>query len=134
MKNEVIQRAYDHLQPGGWIECQEVPGMAHCDDGSMPDYYGWQQWTSQLYASSKLAHRQVDVGEQLKDWMRECGFVDVHEAVFKIPLNGWPKDSRLKHVGMLWQRNLLDGLSGFSLQFFSKYLNKTQEEIEVSRT
>ena len=63
--------------------------------------------------------------------MLEAGFVDVHETVFKIPLNGWPKDTRLKHVGMLWQRNLLDGLSGFSLGMFSRFMGKTAEEIEV---
>lgn len=132
MKKEIIARAFHHLKPGGWLECQEVPGMPHCDDGTMPPDYDWLKWTLELYNSSRLANRQVDVGEQLKDWMREVGFVDVHEAVFKIPLNGWPKDTRLKHVGMLWQRNLLDGLQGFSLGFFSKHLGKTQEEIEVS--
>ena len=63
--------------------------------------------------------------------MLEAGFVDVQETVFKIPLNGWPKDTRLKHVGMLWQRNLLDGLSGFSLGMFSRFMGKTAEEIEV---
>ena len=63
--------------------------------------------------------------------MLEAGFVDVQETVFKIPLNGWPKDTRLKHVGMLWQRNLLDGLSGFSLGMFSRFMGKTPEEIEV---
>lgn len=131
MKKEIIARAFHHLKPGGWLECQEVPGMPHCDDGTMPPDYDWLKWTLELYNSSRLANRQVDVGEQLKDWMREVGFVDVHEAVFKIPLNGWPKDTRLKHVGMLWQRNLLDGLQGFSLGFFSKHLGKTQEEIEV---
>jgi hypothetical protein len=52
--------------------------------------------------------------------------------VFKIPLNGWPKDMRLKHVGMMWQRNMLEGLSAFSLGMFSRFLGKTVEEIEVS--
>jgi len=106
--------------------------MPYCDDNTMPPDYPWLQWTYQLYHGTSLADRQADIGPQLKDWMKEVGFVDVRESVFKIPLNGWPKESRLKHVGMLWQRNLLDGLSGFSLSFFNKFLDKTLEEIEVS--
>ncbi|KAK4462014.1 Demethylmenaquinone methyltransferase [Cladorrhinum samala] len=132
MKKQIIQRAFNHLKPGGWLECQEVPGMPYCDDNTMPPDYPWLQWTYQLYHGTSLADRQADIGPQLKDWMKEVGFVDVRESVFKIPLNGWPKESRLKHVGMLWQRNLLDGLSGFSLSFFNKFLDKTLEEIEVS--
>jgi hypothetical protein len=38
---------------------------------------------------------------------------------------------RLKHVGMMWQRNLLEGLSGFSLGMFHRFMGKTVEEIEA---
>lgn len=131
MKNEIIQRAFDHLEPGGWLECQEIPALIVCDDGTMPDDYGWLRWVREFQAGGRIANRQLDLGPQLKEWMHEVGFVDIHEMTFKIPLNGWPKEMRLKHVGMLWQRNLLEGVSGFSLDMFNR-LGKTIEEIEVS--
>lgn len=131
MKSQIIQRAYDHLQPGGWLECQEAPAMIGCDDGTMPDDYGWRRWVQDFEAVSRLANRQTDVGPKVKEWMEEVGFVDVQEVMFKVPLNGWPKDPRLKHIGMLWQRNLLEGLSGFSLGMFHRFMGKTVEEIEV---
>ncbi|KXX79309.1 Demethylmenaquinone methyltransferase [Madurella mycetomatis] len=131
MKRQIIQQAFDHLQPGGWLECQEVPALPFCDDGTMTDDFGWLRWAREFVAVSQLANRQ-DIGVQLKDWMCEVGFVDVHEAVFKIPLNSWPKDGRLKYVGMLWQRNLLEGLSAFSLGLFNRFLGKSVEEIEIS--
>ncbi|KAL2020941.1 hypothetical protein VTK56DRAFT_7828 [Thermocarpiscus australiensis] len=132
MRRQIVQRAFDHLQPGGWLECQEIPALPCCDDGTMPDDYGWLRWAREFSDSLRLANRQPDVGEQLKDWMREVGFVDVRETVFKIPLNGWPRERYLKHVGMLWQRNLLEGVSAFSVGLFSRFLGKSVEEIEVS--
>lgn len=98
----------------------------------MSDDYGWLRWAKELEFVGRLADRQINVGPEIKDWMREVGFVDIHETVFKIPVNGWPKEMRLKHVGMMWQRNLLEGLSGFSLGMFHRFLNKTVEEIEAS--
>ena len=37
MKRQIIRRAFDHLQPGGWLECQELPSLIACEDGTMPD-------------------------------------------------------------------------------------------------
>jgi hypothetical protein len=132
MKAQIIQRAFDHLKPGGWLECHEIPAMIGCDDGSMPDNYGWVRWVRDFEVAARLANRQLDIGPHLRDWMREVGFVDVQETVFKIPINGWPKETELKHVGMMWQRNLHEGVSGFSLGMFNRFLKKTVEEIEVS--
>ena len=132
MKAEIIQRAFDHLKPGGWLECHEIPAMIGCDDGTMTDDYGWVRWARDFEAAARLANRQLDIGPHLKDWMREVGFVDIQETVFKIPINGWPKEMELKHVGMMWQRNLQTGVSGFSLGMFNRFLKKTVEEIEVS--
>ncbi|KAL2140269.1 hypothetical protein VTI28DRAFT_4024 [Corynascus sepedonium] len=132
MKTQIIERAFDHLQPGGWLECQEIPCMIGCDDGTMPDDYGWLRWVREFQAAGQLAQRDLNVGPHIKDWMREVGFVDIHESVFKIPINGWPKEMRLKHVGMMWQRNLLEGVSAFSLGMFNRFLGKTVEEIELS--
>ncbi|KAK4144152.1 Demethylmenaquinone methyltransferase [Dichotomopilus funicola] len=131
MKKQILQRAFDHLRPGGWFESQEIPVGIDCDDGTLTDNYGWARWVREFRAGSRIANRQVDNGPQIKEWMCEIGFVDVHEVVIKIPMNGWPKNLRLKQLGMMWQRILLEGVSGFSLRTFNRSLNQTVEEIEV---
>ncbi|KAK3985036.1 S-adenosyl-L-methionine-dependent methyltransferase [Cladorrhinum sp. PSN332] len=132
MKTQILIPAFGHLKPGGYLECQEIPGMPLCDDGTMSPDYGFFRWTQELYHTAALAQRQVDVGPQLKRWMEEVGFVDVKAVTYKIPLNGWAREGKMKSVGMLWQRNLSVGLSGFTLSLFNKFLEKSVEEIEVS--
>ena len=132
MQRQIIQRAYDHLQPGGWLECQEIPAIPSCDDGTMAPDNPFLLWSTDIAEASERANRPANVGAQLKDWLREVGFVDVQETVFKLPVGGWPKEIRLKHIGMLWQRNLLEGLSGLTLRLFHHFLGRSVGEIEVS--
>lgn len=131
MKTQIIQRAYDNLEPGGWLECQELECLPGCDDGTMTESFAWLNWATELCKASELIGRQLNMANQIKGWMEEAGFVDVHEKVFKIPTNSWPKDPKLKYLGLLWQRNVTAGLSGFTLDLFNRVLGKTKEETEV---
>ncbi|KAM4064967.1 hypothetical protein HRG_004685 [Hirsutella rhossiliensis] len=72
------------------------------------------------------------LGASLREEYEQAGFVDIHQRIFKIPTNGWPKDERLKELGRAWESNFLQGMSGFSLQLLNKTYNRTPEEIEVS--
>ncbi|KAK3325837.1 S-adenosyl-L-methionine-dependent methyltransferase [Apodospora peruviana] len=116
MKTQIIQRTYDNLEPGGWLECQEPDIIPACDDNTMTPDYGWLNWANKMTATSEKIDRQLQIGNWLKGWFEEVGFVDVHEV----------------YLGILWQRNMMSGLSGLSLGLFGRVLNKTVEEIEVS--
>jgi hypothetical protein len=59
------------------------------------------------------------------------GFVDVHECVYKVPLNGWAKDKKLEEIGNMMELNMQMGLSAFSLGLFNRVYGRTPEEIEV---
>lgn len=37
----------------------------------------------------------------------------------------------MKHIGLLWQRNMLNGLSAFSLGLLSRFRGLSKEEIEL---
>lgn len=82
-------------------------------------------------ASEKLG-RPAILAANLKEIYERVGFVDVHQAVYKMPVNGWAKDSRLRELGYLWGANVFEGLAGFSYQLFNRAFDRTTEEIEVS--
>lgn len=131
MSSQILRPAFEHLRPGGWLECQEVVIDPFCDDGTMPPGFGWRTWSDEMARASDKMERQLRIGPELKQWFEDAGFVDVREAVIKIPIGGWAKDLRLKHVGMLWRRMLVEGISGFSLGLFHHVLGRSPEDIEV---
>jgi hypothetical protein len=75
--------------------------------------------------------RPIRIANKLKRWYEQAGFEDVHEEVFKLPVNLWPKDPRYKMLGKFWRNSLLEGLQGFSLAYFSRAFGWTKDEIEV---
>ena len=54
--------------------------------------------------ASMRVGRPLRIANKLKRWYKEAGFVDVHEEVFKLPCNPWPKDPHLKDLGRVGQR------------------------------
>ena len=131
MQMSILQQAFDNLRPGGWCESQEMVPIPDCDDGTMPPDFSFLQWATELDYASLQANRPISDGQFLKRWYTEVGFVDVHEEILKVPLNGWPSDRRNKEIGMRWLCNLQDGLSGFTLGLHHRVYGRTQEEIEV---
>uniref|UniRef100_A0A0D2YHU1 Methyltransferase n=1 Tax=Fusarium oxysporum (strain Fo5176) TaxID=660025 RepID=A0A0D2YHU1_FUSOF len=108
MKTQIIEPAFERLKPGGWLECQELMGLLESDDDSLTDKNPFKVWCDNIVEASILANRPLNFAASMKQWFIEAGFVDVTEKVYKLPLNGWPKDRRLKRFGELWHANMVN--------------------------
>jgi len=128
---EIIAKSFRYLKPGGWMESQEYMPTVYCDDGTMSQDYAFAEWTQTQDRAAMTLARPLRIANKLKRWYEQAGFVDVHEEVFKLPINSWPKDPQFKMLGRFNETNLLDGLQAFSLQMFQKGLGWTKDEIEV---
>ncbi|KAF2427679.1 S-adenosyl-L-methionine-dependent methyltransferase [Tothia fuscella] len=128
---EIIERSFSYLEPGGYMESQEMYPTLYCDDGTMPKDHAFCEWTrTQDEAAMKLG-KPLRIANKLKNWYERAGFVDVKEEVFKMPVNQWPKDPEYKMLGRFWGQMLIEGLQGFSLALFTRAFGWTVEEIEV---
>lgn len=127
----IIKKSFANLKPGGWMESQEWMPTVYCDDGTMGPDYGFAEWTQTQDKAAMNLGRPLRIANKLKRWYEQAGFVDVHEEMFKLPINSWPKDPQMKMLGRFNETNLLDGLQAFSLQLFQKGLGWTKDEIEV---
>ena len=60
-----------------------------------------------LEGSSRLGRTWANPN-QYKKLMEDVGFVDVVERKFKWPLNTWPKDPKLKELGMWVREDMME--------------------------
>jgi hypothetical protein len=131
MKTQIIEPAFERLKPGGWMECQELMGLLESDDDTLTDDNPFKLWCDNIVEASILANRPLNFAASMKQWFIEVGFVDITEKVYKLPLNGWPKDRRLKRFGELWHSNMASGLQAFSYGLLHRVKGWTKEQIEV---
>lgn len=118
------------LRPGGYIEQQEYSSRLYSEDGSLQD-------GSILAQGSGLAplvfnHFGTDLGicEKMKDFMEQAGFQDIVEKTYKWPIGAWPKDTKLKELGVLVKVHAETALENWSIRPLSR-LGWTREQIDA---
>ena len=129
---EIIKKGFYYTKPGGHMESQEIMSTPYCDDGTMPSDWPFLEWTKFGDDAAMEAGRPMRIANKLKRWYIQAGFVDVQEKVFKLPMNPWPRDKHLKALGRMSEDNWHAGLGAFSMGHFSRVLNWSKTEIEVS--
>lgn len=92
----VMQKIYDNLEPGGWIEYQDT-AMEITGSDAVADKYirasSLARWLELFKAGLRgVTGRKPEVALEYAQWMREIGFVDIVERPCLIPINGWPLD------------------------------------------
>ena len=66
-----------------------------------------------------------------KSYFEAAGFVDVVEHQFQWPFNTWPKGSYHKRLGMWYNQDMQDGLSGMAMATLTRAHNMTREQVEA---
>ncbi|UNI20613.1 hypothetical protein JDV02_006683 [Purpureocillium takamizusanense] len=131
-ESQIAQQAFDYLEPGGWFESQELDSTVACDDGTLDPDSALARWFQDIAAAGESLNRSSVVGASLKEMYQRVGFVDVQQRIFRLPINGWAKDEKLRELGQMWEKNILSGLSGFSYRLFNCVYGRSPAEIEVS--
>ncbi|CAG8951124.1 hypothetical protein HYFRA_00006522 [Hymenoscyphus fraxineus] len=128
---DIIKRAFHYTKPGGYMESQEIMSTLYCDDGTMPSDWPFLEWNKYLDDAAMAADRPMRIGNKMKRWYQQAGFVDVQEKVYKLPVNPWPRDPHLKTLGKMQEANWLAGLNAISMGLFSRVFGWNKTEIEV---
>lgn len=80
----VIKKAYDNMNPGGWIEFNDTGADIRCVDGTTQGT-AIQQWSDLFIQASHTAGTDLDVAVKYKQWLLDAGFVDVVEEILPAP-------------------------------------------------
>ncbi|KAF6826822.1 methyltransferase domain-containing protein [Colletotrichum musicola] len=119
---EFLAKAYDNLEPGGYIELQDNVFPMKCDDGTMTDDFVPLRWHLLLIEASGKMGRPCTVPPLFEQMLTDAGFVDVEVRREKWPINGWAKDPRMRELGEWCQASALSGIEAVSLALFTRVL------------
>ncbi|KAH8684140.1 S-adenosyl-L-methionine-dependent methyltransferase [Ilyonectria robusta] len=126
-----FNQSFVGLNPGGWIECQDICFPLKCDDGTVKDDSYIKQWSDLMIKSTTIFGRTGESASMYKQQMIDAGFVNVTEVIYKWPTNRWPVDPYYKDLGFWCFHNIAGGLSGLSMALFTRALGWSSEEVEV---
>ncbi|KAI9680101.1 MAG: hypothetical protein M1817_005117 [Caeruleum heppii] len=115
----------------GWMELHDMKFPIQCDDGSLTNDHAVYKWSSLMVEGMAKATTPITVTDRNKEWMKDAGFTDVKEVVYKWPISPWPKAEKEKRLGLWEQVNFLDGIHGFTMAIFTRLLRWSAEEVEV---
>lgn len=129
-----FKQSFDNLNPGGWVECQDITFPAECDDGTLKEGSYIDQWSSLMIESTNIFGRSAQSPKHYKQQMMDAGFVNVTEVIYKWPTNRWPADPYYKELGFWSCHNIAGELSGLSMALFTRALGWSSEDVEVFLT
>jgi len=128
---KLVGSIYENLAPGGWAEFQDFDLQYYSEDGSLTEEHDTMKWINTLLEAARKIGRDPCPGASLEKWVKDAGFRDVVHQKFRFPVGPWPKDPKLKEIGMYNLSQVLQGLEGFSLRLFCDVLGWQQEEVLV---
>lgn len=128
----LLQRCWDHLQPGGWLELNEVvtPYRAESptfDNRSSP-FIEWGHLINESWASEGLdfttTAKQVQRLEQL-------GFVNAREERMRWPVGEWADTEIERHIGAMTLQNHAIHFTTNGPRILAKSPNLKKHEAEI---
>jgi hypothetical protein len=110
---------------------QEMSFPLYNDDNTSSPDDPLHKWADLMLEASSRLNQRLDKPHDYAQWMREAGFINVQNEVFKWPTNPWPRDKKHKTIGLWSLANALDGLEGFTMAYFTRVFGWQPEEVQV---
>lgn len=102
----VMKKAFDHMQPGGWIEFHDPEMRTIANDDSVKGT-ALEKWVELTVKGGRIVGRDLLKSAHYETWLNETGFVNIQDAKFQLPINEWPENPNLKRVGAIYKHNFL---------------------------
>ncbi|KAI1636968.1 S-adenosyl-L-methionine-dependent methyltransferase [Biscogniauxia mediterranea] len=95
----VIENAFHHLRPGGWLEIQEFHWEAVSENGTVMQDNPVNAYLREMYAYGLSEGREIPIVPKLGELMRQAGFVNIQKRMFKVPYGSWHPEQKQKRRG-----------------------------------
>ena len=128
---KLFAQSLANLKPGGYLEMQEFHTCFYSFDDGLDNAPYLKDWDLQTAEASRRFGKDLRKAHVLKQYMEDAGFVDVQEAIYKVPIGPWAKGKKFKELGNYSLVQLLNSVEPFSLALFSRVLGYTIDEIKI---
>jgi hypothetical protein len=81
---KLLTQAFDHLNPGGWLELTEFELKMRSNDDTMEHATAIRQWSAGFDQAAEIIGRTTEVAPYLKGWLEDVGFDEVTEETEKV--------------------------------------------------
>ena len=98
---KLLRQAFDHIKPGGYMEIHDIDPAFYSDDNTIPQGSSAVRWSDHFNDGCARVGRAIPQIDQYKKLMEDAGFVGVKQVLLKRPSNIWPKNKKLKRIGMV---------------------------------
>ena len=129
--NRLIKQSFDHLKPGGWLELSCTIPEIHSDDNSIPKDSAYVEAGRIFVEMARKMGSPLDAPRLWKEQVQHNGFVDVEEVIYKLPMGPWPKDKRLKEIGAVERKMILEGFEAYLLRGYTQVLGGDPNTLQV---
>jgi SAM-dependent methyltransferase len=127
----LVRQAFSRLRPGGYIQlCGSYPKF-QSDDGTLIENSAYVE-LGQIFLD--MSDKIGASGHEVLNWKRylqQAGYDDVHEHIFKMPTNPWPKDERLKRIGAFELTQYRDSIAGVFVRGYTQILGGDAVHLQV---
>ena len=101
------------------------------DDGTIQPDSIFDKWGKVSLQAGDAFGKSLRRVEENRQGLIDAGFEGVVEHRYKLPITGWPKDRRLKQMGIFNQLQWEHGIEGWCLFLLTNYLNWKKEEVMI---
>jgi hypothetical protein len=115
-----------HLRPGGWYQQAEISVVPRSDDGSIEGTL-MERWGPLAIEAGMKFGKSFSIAEDMRGLMEEAGFVNIQTHAFRWPIGPWAKDPRLKIIGAYNRLAWEQGIEGWAMFLFTKYLGVSRD-------
>ncbi|KAI8278686.1 Secondary metabolism regulator LAE1 [Colletotrichum sp. SAR11_240] len=134
---QLYNRSFRHLKPGGFIEQVEIEWVFRCDDNTLSPNSPLRQWGVVLSQAMRRFGAPIDIFDT-KAALESMGFTNFNQQVINLPINPWVRpDEHEEELGRWFNLGLTHGLQAMTMAPFTRYApepwtaNQVNQFVEV---
>ena len=94
----------------------------YSEDGSVTPTSPFGVWGSLMLEAGDIIGKTNMTIYSMKKWMEEAGFINVVEKRYRFPVGTWPRDPKMKELGMWFRAYFEDGMEGYAMALLTRVL------------